>query len=952
MKLVSTYESEFVQTLCFCFLMLYSSGLYSIGFFPPKPPNYIRSEWHHLSTVTEKSTAREEFSNQPKYRKLVSKLVLMVVDGMRNDMAQNLSTFKMVKQKNIASAGIMKFVAKAETPTVTMPRIKAIVTGDVPAFVDVFGNMDASRFEGDSLIDQWFDRGYKVTMFGDETWHRLWGDKFVRSDPVTFFVNEYVQVDLNVSRHLEKELKRDDWQVMILHFGGLDHIGHLYGAFSSLSPGKLEEMDRYITQILDGLKKNDKGDNDWMLAVTSDHGQADAGGHGGPTENEVLTPLLIASPLIKRVSSHPKETLVKQIDITSTLAYLTGVPVPAKNSGMVIIDLIESIVSSREAILRYLNYNSQQLKKLLEEVSSSAKLEVLGLEQAIQRHHLWLRNYPSIDESQVDEVRQNAFNKVRSEYISALKEASDAIASHLTKFEPFFIYVSLFTIWTLLMFLILRISTAIYEDNRKRKRSGIFFNIVASTPHILTISVFMVSSSIFVTLITVSGVRIPLGSIIFFGSSFFAILSFAFLLVVLVIIFVTKNAVDIRIHRLIIWVAIHSVLMTSSSFIEEEHQIVYFVGTSALIIIIIQRLSQHNIVLYMKKLEDSTNPRTINAENSTRTIAWVVPRDVVSAVAALCLFRLIRKFNQTGDKWLSYPDIGDWLLQDGNQLFLGSLYCGACVAVPVLLLIAFRSIAVMLLSSLGFVLVVGYHASAYKIDLIDYMAMDDHGLFYASCLRCYFAVLIVSQLLSNLAALITTSPKIVDTKKSLSAMLFIYSLLLQVPQDFFVLILLVLFTYLLNPVLSATKLENVDQFFICNMFARSAFFVLGNCNSFTTIDIQAAYTGLSDHNLAMVAFQLFLVMFSGPLIIYSQMNANPVLINIDNNTNTSSNCVLFLLTYRCCTCAVVLTCSWFLRFHIMTWTVFSPKVIFEIGWAIFDCLLAIVFAATAVIKSL
>ena len=93
----------------------------------------------------------------------------------------------------------------------------------------------------------------------------------------------------------------------------------------------------------------------------------------------------------------------------------------------------------------------------------------------------------------------------------------------------------------------------------------------------------------------------------------------------------------------------------------------------------------------------------------------MVPRDVVSAVAALCLFRLIRKFNQTGDKWLSYPDIGDWLLQDGNQLFLGALYCGACVAVPVLLLIAFRSIAVMLLSSLGFVLVVGYHASAYKI---------------------------------------------------------------------------------------------------------------------------------------------------------------------------------------------------------------------------------------------
>jgi predicted AlkP superfamily pyrophosphatase or phosphodiesterase len=38
-------------------------------------------------------------------------------------------------------------------------------------------------------------------------------------------------VDENVTRHLDEELERDDWDVMILHYLGLDHIGHLEGGW-------------------------------------------------------------------------------------------------------------------------------------------------------------------------------------------------------------------------------------------------------------------------------------------------------------------------------------------------------------------------------------------------------------------------------------------------------------------------------------------------------------------------------------------------------------------------------------------------------------------------------------------------------------------------------------------------------------------------------------------------
>ena len=36
-------------------------------------------------------------------------------------------------------------------------------------------------------------------------------------------------MDNNVTRHLDDELHRKDWDVLILHYLGLDHIGHLGG---------------------------------------------------------------------------------------------------------------------------------------------------------------------------------------------------------------------------------------------------------------------------------------------------------------------------------------------------------------------------------------------------------------------------------------------------------------------------------------------------------------------------------------------------------------------------------------------------------------------------------------------------------------------------------------------------------------------------------------------------
>ena len=56
-------------------------------------------------------------------------------------------------------------------------------------------------------------------------------------------------MDHNVTQHLTKVLPSDEWDVMILHYLGLDHIVHVEGPMSHLIGPKLLEMDAVVKKI-------------------------------------------------------------------------------------------------------------------------------------------------------------------------------------------------------------------------------------------------------------------------------------------------------------------------------------------------------------------------------------------------------------------------------------------------------------------------------------------------------------------------------------------------------------------------------------------------------------------------------------------------------------------------------------------------------------------------------
>jgi ethanolaminephosphotransferase len=97
----------------------------------------------------------------------------------------------------IRDGAAVPFTAHATSPTITMPRVKAITTGSIPSFLDVILNFAESDTTS-TLADQdtWLaqmslkDDGKKLVMYGDDTWLKLFPQTFDRADGTSsFFVS-------------------------------------------------------------------------------------------------------------------------------------------------------------------------------------------------------------------------------------------------------------------------------------------------------------------------------------------------------------------------------------------------------------------------------------------------------------------------------------------------------------------------------------------------------------------------------------------------------------------------------------------------------------------------------------------------------------------------------------------------------------------------------------------
>lgn len=110
----------------------------------------------------------------------------------------------------------------------------------------------------------------------------------------------------------------------LLAWDNPDHIGHADGHDTPSYYQKLEELDKYVGDVVNAVKEAGML-NETIFIVTADHGGINKG-HGGKTMMEMETPFIISGKNIKK--GHEIQASMMQFDVASTVAAIFGLKQP------------------------------------------------------------------------------------------------------------------------------------------------------------------------------------------------------------------------------------------------------------------------------------------------------------------------------------------------------------------------------------------------------------------------------------------------------------------------------------------------------------------------------------------------------------------------------------------------------------------------------------------------
>lgn len=215
----------------------------------------------------------------------------------------------------------------ADPPTTTLQRIKALMNGVLPTFVDAGSNFGATEIGEDNLLSQLRARAQVrsqaqanssfgsrdsdrnessntsgaatpdragMAFMGDDTWLSLFPDVFDKEwtwPYDSFHVEDLDTVDRGVQSHIRAFLdptattertteKNSTWTLLLAHQLGLDHAGHRYGPGHTEFGRKLQELDGQVRFMVDHLP------DDALFVLMGDHGMDAKGDHGGDGQLE------------------------------------------------------------------------------------------------------------------------------------------------------------------------------------------------------------------------------------------------------------------------------------------------------------------------------------------------------------------------------------------------------------------------------------------------------------------------------------------------------------------------------------------------------------------------------------------------------------------------------------------------------------------------------------------
>ncbi|KAF4916943.1 GPI ethanolamine phosphate transferase 2 [Colletotrichum viniferum] len=809
--------------------------IFATGFFPYKPvlPGLARYE-----TL--------EYGPPPKAP--FDRLVFMLVDALRSDFVYADGTGFTYTQELIRNGAALPFTANARSPTITMPRIKAITTGSIPSFLDVILNFDEADTSSTlAAQDTWLaqmkaKQSGKLVMYGDDTWLKLFPETFDRADGTSsFFVSDFTEVDNNVTRHIDTELKKDDWNTLVLHYLGLDHIGHKSGPRSPHMVPKQQEMDDIVKHLFQALETYDHMSST-LLVLCGDHGMNDAGNHGASSPGETSPALVFISPKLRtlqRSLNSPVKfqedfsyyTKVEQSDLAPTLAALLGFPVPQNNLGAFIADFLP-FWSNKNDQIQLLVRNARQILNIVTatfgtsmfdtESSSTQKACADPQDDAQELACEWHRVNDGLKAMGGSEQLDQAWLRAMSKWLSKAQDLMSTMASN-------------------------------YDMGRLHLGEALMALITCSL-------LFAVTTS----------------------------------LIPLVVVSIS-----------------YGIMMFASSYVEEEQHFWYWF-TSAWF-----------GSLAIKNMQTTHKP--------LQTIGLFL--------LALAATRLVRGWNQTGQKHAGEPDIVKtfvttnppllWTLVGATYLLNFSQLTRRLRGMPAVASAAASGMVV--LSAFSFKLAFTHEDSPELVTGIPAaINVVLQGLTLVTRARIVFVGIGALAGYSTYIALSKPS-EAAQTAKLLHHLI---TLLVATQSRVTNIPLLLLFNVQLAFISSlGLDLPTLSTSSILLQF--TSFFAFGGTNAISSVDLSSAYNGVAGFNVVAVGILTFVSNWAGP--VYWTSATNLLLLRyrkLHNSRNVFLQHVGHLTLFTACSVLFVMVACEVLRTHLFVWTVFSPKYLYSMAWSI------------------
>ncbi len=327
---------------------------------------------------------------------LTERVVLVLIDALRYDtsLKQEVMPFLNGLREQGAWATM-----HSRPPSYSAPGYSVLMTGawpdlsDGPAMNPEEGELPRTWTQ-DNLFSAARRAGWKTAVSG-----YFWFEGLIPQADVDagfYTPGEDAAADQEVVNAALPWLESGDYQFILIHLDQVDYAGHHEGGPRSpnwdAAASRCDDLLREIVSSLD-LERD-------TVVVFSDHGQIDAGGHGGQDPIVLIEPFVMAGAGI--VPGQYDD--MNMVDVAPTVAALLGTNIPASAQGQVLTEMLRLSNPERANII---SAAIAQQRTLYETYAKAMRIEPVQV--ALDPNH-----YPiTIFQSVMTSIKNDRVNRER-----------------------------------------------------------------------------------------------------------------------------------------------------------------------------------------------------------------------------------------------------------------------------------------------------------------------------------------------------------------------------------------------------------------------------------------------------------------------------------------------------------------------------------------------------------